>query len=99
MLSAYINSYKIPELRKRLLFTFALVALTRLLSFIPCPGVDPSELAKMLGSLGGNGEGGLLDMMNMFSGGAIEKFAVGALGIMPYISASIILQLMTPVIP
>ena len=99
MLSAYINSYKIPELRKRLLFTFALVALTRLLSFIPCPGVDPSELAKMLGSLGGSGEGGLLDMMNMFSGGAIEKFAVGALGIMPYISASIILQLMTPVIP
>lgn len=99
MLSAYVNCYKIPELRKRLLFTFALVALTRLLSFIPCPGVDPTELAKMLGSLGGNGEGGLLDMMNMFSGGAIEKFAVGALGIMPYISASIILQLMTPVIP
>ena len=60
MLSAYVNSYKIPELRKRLLFTFALVALTRLLCFIPCPGVDPSVLTKLLGSLGGNGEGGPL---------------------------------------
>lgn len=100
MLSAYLNCYKIPELRKRLLFTFGMVVLCRLVCFIPCPGVNPAELAKLLGSLGGaQGEGGLLDVMNMFSGGAIEKFAVGALGIMPYISASIILQLMTPVIP
>ena len=100
MLSAYLNCYKIPELRKRLLITFGLVALCRLVCFIPCPGVDPSELAKLLSSLGGpQGQNGLLDVMNMFSGGAMEKFAVGALGIMPYISASIILQLMTPVIP
>ena len=100
MLSAYMNCYKIPELRKRLLITFGLVALCRLVCFIPCPGVDPTELAKLLKSLGGpQGQNGLLDVMNMFSGGAMEKFAVGALGIMPYISASIILQLMTPVIP
>ena len=100
MLSAYMNCYKIPELRKRLLITFGLVALCRLVCFIPCPGVDPTELAKLLKSLGGSqGQNGLLDVMNMFSGGAMEKFAVGALGIMPYISASIILQLMTPVIP
>lgn len=99
MLSAYLNCYKIPELRKRLLFTFGMIALCRLVCFIPCPGVDPSELAKLLGSLGGKGQGGFLDVINMFSGGAMEKFAVGALGIMPYISASIILQLMTPVIP
>ena len=95
-----MNCYKIPELRKRLLITFGLVALCRLVCFIPCPGVDPTELAKLLKSLGGSqGQNGLLDVMNMFSGGAMEKFAVGALGIMPYISASIILQLMTPVIP
>ena len=100
MLSAYLNCYKIPELRKRLLITFGLVALCRLTCFIPCPGVDPSELAKLISNLGGpQGQNGLLDVMNMFSGGAMEKFAVGALGIMPYISASIILQLMTPVIP
>ena len=100
MLSAYMNCYKIPELRKRLLITFGLVALCRLVCFIPCPGVDPTELAKLLKSFGGpQGQNGLLDVMNMFSGGAMEKFAVGALGIMPYISASIILQLMTPVIP
>lgn len=100
MFSAYLNCYKIPELRKRLLITFGLVALCRLVCFIPCPGVDPSELAKLLKSFGGpQGQNGLLDVMNMFSGGAMEKFAVGALGIMPYISASIILQLMTPVIP
>ena len=100
MISAYLNCYKIPELRKRILFTLGILALYRLVSFIPCPGVNPSELAKLLGSLGGGqGQGGLLDMMTMFSGGAMEKFAIGALGIMPYISASIILQLMTPVIP
>ncbi len=100
MISAYLNCYKIPELRKRILFTVAMLVLYRLVCFIPCPGVNPSELAKLLGSLGGGqGQGGLLDVMTMFSGGAMEKFAVGALGIMPYISASIILQLMTPVIP
>ena len=100
MISAYLNCYKIPELRKRIIFTLAMLALYRLVSFIPCPGVDPSELAKILNSLGsGQGKGGLMDMMTMFSGGAMEKFAIGALGIMPYISASIILQLMTPVIP
>ena len=100
MLSAYFNCYKIPELRKRLLFTFALVALCRLACFIPCPGVDPSVISNMMGKLGGGqGTGGMLDIFDMFSGGALEKFAVGALGIMPYISASIILQMMTPVIP
>lgn len=99
MLSAYLNCYKIPELRKRLLFTFAIIALVRLASFIPCPGVDPSVINSFMGKLGGQGTGGVLDIFDMFSGGALEKFAVGALGIMPYISASIILQMMTPVIP
>ncbi|MFA6815440.1 MAG: preprotein translocase subunit SecY [Lentisphaeria bacterium] len=100
MLSAYKNCLKIPELRKRLFFTFAIIALCRLASCIPCPGVDPAALSELFKQMGNNkGTGGVMDMLNLFSGGAMENFAIGALGIMPYISASIILQLMTPVIP
>ncbi|MBP5639893.1 MAG: preprotein translocase subunit SecY [Victivallales bacterium] len=97
LLSGYKNCFKIPELKKRILFTCGIIALCRLVSLIPCPGVNPAGLKDLFS--GGQGEGGMLDMLNLFSGGAIEQFAVGALGIMPYISASIILQLMTPVIP
>ena len=96
MLSAYLNSWKIPELRKRIVFTFGIILLCRVAANIPCPGVNAAALAKMFGDKGG---GGMMDMFNLFSGGALEKFAVGALGIMPYISASIIMQLMTPVVP
>ncbi|MDD3695087.1 MAG: preprotein translocase subunit SecY [Lentisphaeria bacterium] len=100
MLSAYLNCFKIPELKKRLLFTLGIIFLCRLTSIIPCPGVDPSALSELFKSMSANkGTGGVLDMLDLFSGGALENFAVGALGIMPYISASIILQLMTPVIP
>ncbi len=98
MLSAYANSLKIPELRKRIFFTFAVIALCRVAGNIPCPGVDPEALAEMFGRMN-KGGGGVLDMFNLFSGGALQRFAVGALGIMPYISASIIMQLMMPVIP
>ena len=100
MLSAYLNCMKIPELKKRILFTLGIVALCRVASTIPCPGVDPSALAELFKQMSSNkGTGGILDMLDLFSGGAMQNFAVGALGIMPYISASIILQLMTPVIP
>lgn len=100
MISAYLNCFKIPELKKRLLVTFSLIALCRIVSLIPCPGVDPSALGELFKQLGGNrGTGGVFDMLDLFSGGALENFAVGALGIMPYISASIIMQLMTPVLP
>lgn len=100
MLSAYVNCLKIPELRKRLFVTFGIIALCRVASMIPCPGVDPQALAELFRSMSANrGAGGVFDMLDLFSGGAMENFAVGALGIMPYISASIILQLMTPVIP
>ena len=97
LLSGYRNCFRIPELKKRILFTCAIIALCRLVSMIPCPGVNPAGLKELFS--GARGEGGVLDMLNLFSGGAIEQFAVGALGIMPYISASIIMQLMTPVIP
>ncbi len=100
MLSAYANSFKIPELRKRILFTFGIIALVRLTSTIPCPGVDPKQLEELFNALSRNvGGEGVMNLFNVFSGGALEKFAVGALGIMPYISASIIMQLMTPVLP
>lgn len=98
MLSAYANSWRIPELRKRILFTAGIVALCRLTANIPCPGVDAAALADLF-RRANQGTGGVLDMFNLFSGGALERFAVGALGIMPYISASIIMQLMMPVIP
>ncbi len=100
MISAYKNCFRIPELRNRLVFTFCMIAICRLASVIPCPGVDPAGLAEIFKQVGGNrGTGGVMDMLDLFSGGAMENFAVGALGIMPYISASIILQLLTPVIP
>ncbi len=99
MLSAYVNSMKIPELRQRILFTFGMIALCRVLSNVPCPGVDPNQLEQLFQSMSKNMGGGFLSMFNLFSGGALQKFAVGALGIMPYISASIIMQMMTPVIP
>jgi preprotein translocase subunit SecY len=95
MLSAYLNSWKIPELRKRIVFTFGVILLCRITANIPCPGINPEALAHIFPKKGG----GMMDMLNLFSGGAMQKFAVGALGIMPYISASIIMQLMTPVVP
>ncbi len=99
MLSAFANSLKIPELRSRIFFTCALVFLCRVLSAIPAPGVSAEALKELMDSIRGGGAGGALNMYNMFSGGALEKFAIGALGIMPYISASIILQLLTAVVP
>ena len=99
MLSAYANSLRIPELRRRIFFTFAVIALCRLTANIPCPGVDASVLREMFDSMADRSGGGVFSMFNLFSGGALQRFAVGALGIMPYISASIIMQLMTPVIP
>ena len=80
MLSAYLNSWKIPELRKRIVFTFGIILLCRVTANIPCPGVNASALADMFGK---KGSGGVMDMFNLFSGGAMQKFAVGALGIMP----------------
>lgn len=97
MLSAFVNSFKIQELRQRILFTLGMVFLCRLLSDIPIAGVDFGMIASYLKSSGQGG--GFLDMFNLFSGGAVENCAVGALGIMPYISASIIIQLMTAVVP
>ena len=86
---------KLGDLKKRLLFLLGALIVYRIGTHIPVPGIDPAQLAQMFSSKGG----GILDMFNMFSGGALGRFSVLALGIMPYISASIIMQLMTVVSP
>src|ERR1700722_18510193 len=91
----FSNFGKAKELRQRILFTLALLVVARLGTFIPMPGIDPSELARQLSQQ----QGGVLDIFNMLSGGAVQRMAIFALGIMPYISASIIIQLMTTVFP
>ncbi len=98
MLSAFVNSFKIQELRQRILFTLGVIFLCRLISDIPIAGVDFSMINSYIKASAGQGVG-FLDMFNLFSGGAVANCAVGALGIMPYISASIIIQLMTAVVP
>jgi len=99
MLSAFSNSFKIPELRQRILFTFALIFAIRILAVIPTPGVDAVALREFLAQVRSTAGGGFLGMFDLFSGGALQNVAVGALGIMPSISASIILQLLTAVVP
>jgi len=89
------NIFKIPELKNKILYTFALLAVYRIGVHVPTPGIDSVALEKIFEAY----KGGILGMFNMFSGGALERLSVFALGIMPYISASIILQLMTVVIP
>ncbi|MGA8807087.1 MAG: preprotein translocase subunit SecY, partial [Thermoanaerobaculia bacterium] len=88
------NIWAIEDLRKRVLFTFALLAVYRLGSHIPTPGVDPVALAEFFKTAGG-----ALGFLDLFSGGALRRLSIFALGIMPYISASIILQLLTVVWP
>ncbi len=99
MLSAFTNSLKIPELRQRILFTLGLVFATRIVAMVPTPGVDAVALREVIADIHHRAGGGFLALYDLFSGGAFERAAVGALGIMPYISASIILQLMTAVVP
>jgi preprotein translocase subunit SecY len=89
------NSWKIPELRTKLLFTAAMIAIYRFGSFVPVPGINLNAITKLIDS----GGSGVLGFLNLFSGGALKRLAVFALGIMPYITASIIMQLLTVVIP
>ncbi len=99
MLSAFANTFKIPELRNKILVTLGIIGLYRVGCFIPTPGVNGSVLTQYFQSMGASGGGTLFGMMDMFSGGAIQKMTVFALGIMPYISSSIIMQLLTAIIP
>jgi preprotein translocase subunit SecY len=89
------NAWRVPELRRRVLFTGMILALYRLGSWIPAPGVDSASIQSYFNNKGGT----LLGFLSVFSGGALSRFSLFALGIMPYVTASIILQLLTVVIP
>jgi len=96
VLRAFVNAFKVPDLRKKILFTLAIIAVYRLGSHVPVPVVDIGILQKALEQ---QGAGGFLAFIDLFSGGALTRMAVFGLGIMPYITASIIMQLLTVVIP
>jgi preprotein translocase subunit SecY len=97
VLSWVANAWRVPELRRRVLFTAMILAVYRLGSWIPAPGVDSSAIQNFFSS-GGRGQG-IFALLNTFSGSALSRFSLFALGIMPYVTASIILQLLTVVIP
>lgn len=99
MFSAFYNSLKIPELRSRIFYTLALLFVARVGAHIPLPGLDPQPLQDFFAANAGGASGAVVGLYNMFTGGALLKGAVFALGIMPYISASIIFQLMSAVVP
>jgi preprotein translocase subunit SecY len=93
MLQSLLNAWRLPELRKKLLFTAMIIAIYRLGCYIPVPGVDVDSIKEMFNA------GGVFDFYNLFAGGGLERVAIFAMGIMPYITASIIMQLLTMVIP
>jgi preprotein translocase subunit SecY len=96
MFSWLTNAWRVPELRRRVLFTAVILGLYRLGSWVPAPGVNSETVENYFNSSAG---GTVLALLNLFSGGALSQFAIFALGIMPYVTASIILQLLTVVIP
>jgi preprotein translocase subunit SecY len=96
LLSTILTAFKVADIRKKLAFTAALLVLYRIGNHIPVPGVNIQAVAAVQDKFGG---GGVLQFLNVFSGGGLSKIALFALGIMPYITASIILQLLTVVVP
>src|SRR3954469_7974261 len=96
MLSTILSALTVPDIRKKLGFTALLLALYRLGAHIPVPGIDVNAVNQVQQQFGG---GGILNLLNTFSGGGLSRIALFALGIMPYITASIILQLLTVVVP
>ncbi len=99
MFAAFSNLFKIPDLKRKILITGGLIAVYRIGAFIPTPGIDGAKLSQFFANIAQTQGGTLFGMINMFSGGAIQRLTIFALGIMPYISSSIILQLLTAVIP
>jgi preprotein translocase subunit SecY len=93
MLQAVVNAFKIPDLRRKILFTLAMLIIFRFIASIPVPGVDREGLQDFVQ------DNALLGMLNLFSGSGLQYFSIAALGVYPYITASIIMQLMTPIIP
>ncbi|HHJ99353.1 MAG TPA: preprotein translocase subunit SecY [Actinobacteria bacterium] len=94
MIDAIRNALRIPDLRRKIIFTLSIIALYRVGAHVPVPGVDPASMKDLV-----SGAGSALGLLNLFAGGALENFAIFALGIMPYITATIIMQLLQAVIP
>ncbi|NLT28900.1 MAG: preprotein translocase subunit SecY [Propionibacterium sp.] len=99
MLSAFANAFRSPDLRKKIFFTLGILAIFRFGSVVPVPNVNVGRIGQCIDQATAGEQAGLYSMINLFSGGALLQLAVFALGIMPYITASIILQLLTVVIP
>jgi len=93
LLQAMIDAFSLPDLRRRILITFGILVVFRLVAHVPLPGVNPDALDEMFKS------NALLPMLDLFSGGALRNFSVAAMGVYPYITATIVMHLMTPVIP
>ncbi|MGK8520589.1 preprotein translocase subunit SecY [Nocardia asteroides] len=99
MLSAFVSAFRTPDLRRKILFTLGLVALYRVGAALPSPGVDYKAVQECIDLVSGGESAGIYQLINLFSGGALLQLSVFAIGIMPYITASIIIQLLTVVIP
>src|ERR671916_2862959 len=96
MLQTFLNSFRVPDIRKKLAFTGAMLLLYRIGAYIPAPGINVDAVENIADNFQGSN---VLGFLNLFSGGSLQRFAIFALGIMPYITASIMLQLLTVVIP
>ena len=96
MLGTFVNAFRIPDLRKKIAFTAAMLAIYRFGAYIPAPGINIDNVKQVQSQFGGSN---VLGFLNLFSGGSLSRFAIFALGIMPYITASIILQLLQVVVP
>src|SRR5919112_247982 len=96
MLQTFLNSFRVAEIRKKLAFTAAMLLLYRVGAYIPAPGIDVDAVESIAENFQGSN---VLGFLNLFSGGSLQRFAIFALGIMPYITASIILQLLQVVVP
>jgi preprotein translocase subunit SecY len=93
LIQAVLNAFRLPDLRRKLIFTFVMLVIFRFLAHVPVPGVNVEQLRQIFAS------NQLLGMLDLFSGGALRNFSIAAMGVYPYITATIIMQLLTPVIP
>ena len=93
LIQAMLDAFSLPDLRRRILFTLGILVIFRFIAHVPLPGVDLEALSELFG------QNQLLGMLDMFSGGAMRRLSVAAMGVYPYITSSIIMQLMVPVIP
>ena len=99
LFNTFANCFKIPELKSRIIFTILVLGLCRVIAWVPVPGLDGSALREWFDANAGTMNNSVVGMYSLFTGGALKQCAIGALGIMPYITASIIIQLLTAVLP